>query len=299
MRCRRFTGCGSIARAALVVLALALVPLLVAMPAAARDVASRTFETSDGVRLHYLEAGSGRPLVFVPGWTMPARIWQAQIDHFSATHRVIALDPRSQGESAIARSGHTPERRARDITELLDRVVGEPAVVAGWSLGVLELLAHVDAEGDARLLALVLVDNSVGEEPPPAAGPRSTFFADLRRDRAGTTRKFVQAMYRRPDPVPSVDEITRAALRTPTDAAIALLSYPWPRERWRNALYATRKPVLYVVTPRWRAQGDNVVRRHADATLEVFEGAGHALFVDEAARFNRILDRFLADKVGP
>lgn len=37
---------------------------------------SRHFRTSDGVELHYLEAGSGPTLVFVPGWTMPADIWE-------------------------------------------------------------------------------------------------------------------------------------------------------------------------------------------------------------------------------
>jgi hypothetical protein len=28
--------------------------------------------TSDGVRLHYLEAGSGKPLVMIPGWSQTA-----------------------------------------------------------------------------------------------------------------------------------------------------------------------------------------------------------------------------------
>ena len=37
----------------------------------------------------------------------------------------------------------------------------------GWSLGVLDSLAYVSAHGDDRLAGLVLVDNSVGEEPAP------------------------------------------------------------------------------------------------------------------------------------
>lgn len=55
---------------------------------------SRHFVTSDGIKLHYLEAGSGPTLMFVPGWTMPAWIWEPQLSHFSASHRVVALDPR-------------------------------------------------------------------------------------------------------------------------------------------------------------------------------------------------------------
>src|SRR5208337_3054919 len=50
-----------------------------------RDVTDHFFLTSDGVRLHYLEAGSAaaHTLVFVPGWTMPAWIWMPQILAFA------------------------------------------------------------------------------------------------------------------------------------------------------------------------------------------------------------------------
>ena len=50
---------------------------------ASRPTASRFFKTSDGVRIHYLESGSGRPIVFIPGWAMPGSIWQKQMDAFS------------------------------------------------------------------------------------------------------------------------------------------------------------------------------------------------------------------------
>ena len=43
---------------------------------------SKYFQTSDDVTLHYLEAGSGPTIVFVPGWTMPAEIWEHQLRYF-------------------------------------------------------------------------------------------------------------------------------------------------------------------------------------------------------------------------
>src|SRR5215217_599309 len=55
------------------------------------------FTTTDGVRLHYRSKGTGRAIVFVPGWTLPGDIWEPQIRHFSPRYRTIALDPRSQG----------------------------------------------------------------------------------------------------------------------------------------------------------------------------------------------------------
>ena len=51
---------------------------------------SHFFTTSDGVRLHYLEAGprTAHTIVFVPGWTMPAWIWAPQIAAFSHAYHV-------------------------------------------------------------------------------------------------------------------------------------------------------------------------------------------------------------------
>ena len=47
--------------------------------AATPRIKSGYFKTSDGVRLHYLEGGSGPGMIFIPGWSMPAWIWDAQI----------------------------------------------------------------------------------------------------------------------------------------------------------------------------------------------------------------------------
>ncbi|MFZ9484359.1 MAG: alpha/beta fold hydrolase [Alphaproteobacteria bacterium] len=260
-----------------------------------RSVArSGHFVTSDKVRLHYLEAGQGRTILFVPGWSMPAFIWEPQLAGLSPRWRTVALDPRSQGRSQVARNGHEPSRRGRDIAEAIERLGADRVVLVGWSLGVLDGLAFVQEHGDARLAGLVLVDNSVGEGKPPAPSRPSTFLPSLRADREKTMRGFVKGMYATPQDPAYLEAVTRAALVTPYDAQAKLLSYPRPREYWRDALYATRRPVLYAIRPRFAAQGEAVRARHADASVEVFEDAGHALFVDRAERFNALLESFCA-----
>ena len=81
-------------------IAAALVLLLARAAAAEGTVQSRFFVTSDGVRLHYLEAGPrlAHTIVFVPGWTMPAWIWQPQLQAFAQRYHVVAFDPRGQGD---------------------------------------------------------------------------------------------------------------------------------------------------------------------------------------------------------
>ena len=53
--------------------------------------------------------------MLVPGWTMPAWIWQPQIDALSTRYRVIALDPRGPGESDLPAHGYDQTRRGQDI----------------------------------------------------------------------------------------------------------------------------------------------------------------------------------------
>ena len=269
-------------------------------PTLGADVTDHFFLSSDGVRLHYLEAGpsGAHTLVFVPGWTMPAWIWMPQIHGFSQTYHVIAFDPRGQGDSATPSTGYEPVRRGRDVAELIARLAPPPVVVIGWSLGVLDTLAAIQVAGDHRLAGLVLVDNSVGEEPPPAPSPvpRRT---GPPPSHAQAMQAFVRAMFRRPQPPVFLTRLTEAALRTPEAASRLLLAYPVPRSYWKQAIYATKVPLLYAIRPRWLGQGENLVRKRPETQVEVFKDAGHALFVDDAARFNSVTQGFLQNHVWP
>ena len=257
-------------------------------------VTSTSFQTSDGVRLRILEAHPRRPssrlpvVAFITGWSMPASIWQAQLSTLSQRYRVAALDPRGQGQSEVPASGYTAERRARDIAEFVERY--PHVVLVGWSLGALEALEYVHRFGDRQVEALVLVDSSVGEEPAPSPG---NFLGDLRVDRTGTLQSFIRAIFRSQRPPAEQKQLLEGALRMPLEASIDLLSYPFPREHWRDIARAFKKPLMYVVTPQFAEQAQNLSRNRPGTRIEIFADAGHTLFVDEPQRFNALLDNFL------
>src|ERR1700678_2643092 len=131
----------STATLTVVLLCIASASLAVAQSTAA-TTKSGFFKTSDGIRIHYLEAGSGRPIVFIPGWTMPAWIWQKQIDEFSKHYHVGAVDPRSQREGDQPTYGSLPETRARDYKELVDHLGLNLPVLVGWSMACGELVKY-------------------------------------------------------------------------------------------------------------------------------------------------------------
>lgn len=258
------------------------------------EPASHWFTTSDGVRLHLLEAGprdSRAPvLAFVPGWSMPASVFREQLIDLGERHPVAALDPRGQGLSDVPAGGYEIGRRAQDVAEFVARY--RRVVLIGWSLGALEALEYVRIHGAAALDALVLVDSSVGEGTPTPSGDR--FRADLRRDRAAAIERFMRGMFRSPRPEAETLALRDQAMRMPLAASLSLFPSSVPRERWRAVARGIPVPLLYVVTPQFAAQAKSLHRARPATRVEVFENAGHALFADDAPRFNRLLESLLA-----
>lgn len=267
------------------------------------QIAKRQLATSDGVRLNLLECKPSTQsqaaelpdptVVLLPGWCMPASIWTAQLIGLGGRWYTLAIDPRGQGESEVPLGGYTADRRADDLHDVL--IGRERVVLVAWSLGVLEALHYVHRHGSDRLLGLALVDNSIGE--PPAPKP-SNFIEELRRARSSTVERFVRSMFARPIPESQVNHLRECALRMPLESSIALLSYPLPREHWRAVVHAFDRPLAYLITPRYREQAQHLLQSRPASQVEVFEQAGHALFVDEATRFNRYLAAWIETLTG-
>jgi microsomal epoxide hydrolase len=264
---------------------------------------SNLFLTSDGVKLHYLEAGAGPTIVFVPGWTAHAEIWEPQLVHFAASHRVIALDPRSQGRSEKTTDGHHLIRRAKDIGELIEHLGEAPAVVVGWSLAVLEILTYAQEFGPDPFRGVVLVDMYLGVdeklgEPHPWEPLARTYIAGLQIDRQNWTREFVRGLYHSEQSDEYLDAVTQALLATPTNTAVTLLSNLILMEErdLRPVLDELDRPVLFLASSEpWAvAEAEMVRERWPEIRVKVFDNTGHALFVDKPKQFNRELEKFLA-----
>ena len=108
--------------------------VLLASTLAAQD----QFFDSNGVRIHYIEKGSGDPVLLVHGITNSIQIWTTAglIDTLAADHRVIAFDLRGHGQSG---KPHDPNQYGRemalDAIRLLDHLGIRRAHLVGYSLG--------------------------------------------------------------------------------------------------------------------------------------------------------------------
>lgn len=281
--------------------ALVMAAILGGGPAMARSAV----EVAPGVMLNVVEAGDDTaepPLVLVPGWSMASEVWRTQIDHFSRDRRVIAIDPRSQGDSTSTNYGNTPEVRARDLHALLEaRGVRRPVLV-GWSQGVQDIAAYVTLYGTDDLAGLVLVDSPLAggarSMTPENAGANAVTFAMMamyQKHQAEYVQGFLEAIITQPQPQERLDRLAADAMKTPPAIGVASLIAGLFGEDLRPAADLMRRPTLIIASDSSPelAEQRAMAERISGARFEIVRDAGHAVFVDQPERFNALLTEFL------
>lgn len=267
-------------------------------------------ETEPGFLLHWEEAGAGRPLVLVHGWSMSSRAFAWQAEALAAHHRVVRYDLRGHGRSRAppGAAAYAVEDHARDLAAVLARLDLDRAVLVGWSMGAqvaLEALPGIQG----RLAALVLL----------SATPRFTAAADwphglptvsvralaarLAHRPERTLRRFFDDMFVEGE----VDgaqgsEIERRVLEgapaVALEAARAGLAALEAADQ-RRRLAEVRVPALLVhgeLDPICLPAASAFAQaRIAGARRSVVPGAGHAPHLSRPSLVNELLGRFLAD----
>ncbi|MFZ0773047.1 MAG: alpha/beta hydrolase [Candidatus Sulfotelmatobacter sp.] len=277
-------------RLAVVLLCVLSVPSVVAQVAK-----SAFFKTSDGIAIHYLEAGSGRPIIFIPGWTMPAWIWQKQIDEFSKKYHVVAVDPRSQGESDKPTYGHLPETRSRDYKELVDHLGLKQPVLVGWSMACGELVKYAEQFGSDNVGGFVLVDGFLTDKPSPEMfAALSGWMNQLQQDRQKQADGFIRSMFKKPQTEDYLKWLIDASTQVPADTAVVLVYNMIAIKDAAGGFARVNRPILFAYQPESQPSADFLKSKLGDTVrLERFDGDGHALFVDDPEKFNRVLEEFL------
>ncbi len=134
------------------------------MPAKLSDVSGlqiNSFVTNDGVKLAYWEAGSGEPLIFVPGWSANGAQYINLIALLAKRFHVYVLDPRNQGLSQRVTHGARIARFAMDLREMTVHIGAKSASFVGHSMGSAVLWSYIDLFGTQGMRKLVFVDEPI------------------------------------------------------------------------------------------------------------------------------------------
>lgn len=269
--------------------------------------------TSDGVSLHYLEAGSGKPILMIPGWSQTAEQFRHQLEGLSDRYRVIALDMRGHGESDKPGFGYRISRLAKDVRDVIGALDLREVNILGHSMGCSVIWSYYDLYGPDRLAKLLLIDQmpmitsnpAWSEEERVNSGaiftPESLY--ETINTLAGpggveATRGFIGGMVTKAIPEADKAWIIERNLRMPRRHAATLL-YNHATQDWRDLIPRLALPTLVVggrvsLVP-WRSQAW-IAAQVKGARLEIFEeekGGNHFMFIEGYEKFNDIVADFV------
>lgn len=93
------------------------------------------YATVNGVKLHYVEGGSGMPLICLPGWPQTWYSYHPVATELAKTFRVIIVDIRGMGSSDKPASGYDKKTMATDIWELVRQLGLTKVHIMGHDIG--------------------------------------------------------------------------------------------------------------------------------------------------------------------
>lgn len=100
------------------------------------------FAEVNGVKLHYLVAGKGDPVVLLHGFAQTSHMWRPLIAKLSDKHMVIAPDLRGFGQSSTPDGGYTKKAMAQDIHALVKSLKYDRIRLVGHDIGLMVAYAY-------------------------------------------------------------------------------------------------------------------------------------------------------------
>jgi pimeloyl-ACP methyl ester carboxylesterase len=115
------------------------------------------FANVNSVRLHYLVAGKGDPVVLLHGYAETSHMWRSLMAELANNHTAIAPDLRGAGQSSTPADGYTKAAMARDIHALVRKLGCERIRIVGHDIGLMVAYAYA-AQYPSEVDRIALMD---------------------------------------------------------------------------------------------------------------------------------------------
>ena len=278
-----------------------------------KTVVQRSVTVDGGVKLNYLEAGTGKTLVLVPGWSQTAEQFRFQLEGLSANYRVIAFDMRGHGDSDKPGRGYRIQRLAQDLYQAMERLDLKDVTLLGHSMGCSVIWCYIDMYGPARIAKFVFCDQASFLTANPNWTPRQTadygpIFTPVSvsataasltgPDGVAATVGFLRSMVTASMPAEQFQKIVDLNLKMPRRAAAELL-YNHCHQDWRDVLPRIKLPSLFIGGKASLVPVSCVTWESTQvpgAQLSIFEAAelgSHFMFAENPLKFNAVVAGFI------
>lgn len=247
--------------------------------------------------IHYEPYGSGPALLFAHGAGGNTMSWWQQVPHFAERYTVITIDHRGFGRSTCAPDSFHPSHFAGDALAVLDACRVERAAFVCQSMGGWTGL-RTAVESPERVAALVLCGTPGGlvtdQVVKAAASIGSRIDAEEIRGNAALAPDYPA---RRPDMAFLYDRI--AEHNGALDPALLARLFEKSARTEPDELKGFAVPTLVISGDRDLLFPPEALREVAavipGAELRELPGIGHSTYFEDPARFNELVEAFLAE----
>lgn len=264
--------------------------------------------STNGVKLYYVEAGSGDPIVFVHEFAGDYRSWEPQVRYFSRRYRCIAYNARGYPPSLVPANpaDYSLEHARDDLLGLLDSLALNQAHLVGLSMGSFTAL-HAALAAPDRVRSLVLAGTGYGALPEGhqafVDGALATADRIEEEGIASVTAEYAVGPFRLPlkrkDPRGWQEFSTALAHHSSEGMAYTLRGCQAKRPGFTELeaeLQACRVPMLVVAGDEdgpSLAASLYLKRTVPSAALCLLPKSGHTLNLEEPLLFNTVVQEFL------
>jgi 3-oxoadipate enol-lactonase len=265
--------------------------------------------TRDKVRLHYEEAGSGTPVLFVHEFGGDHRSWEMQLRYFSRRYRCIAYSARGYTPSDVPASAdvYSYKHFANDLVDVLDHLKIAKAHIVGLSMGGYSTV-QIGINHPGHALSLTLAGTGSGAELDRLEETRmrnqetAKQFETLGSQVVATTYGLGpgRVPFEVKDPRGYAEFATQFGQHDAQGSAHTMRGF----QGQRPSIYEFEDGIRKIAMPTLIIVGDEdeaciepslfLKRCIAASGLAMFPKSGHCVNLEEPALFNQTLGDFLA-----
>jgi pimeloyl-ACP methyl ester carboxylesterase len=252
------------------------------------------------VEINYYQQGQGdTTLLFLHGWCNDGLYWKHQLDYFSNTYTVLAIDLPGFGRSTAKRTDWTVEEYARDVSAFIEALNLKHVVLIGHSMAG-EIMLETALTNNPRIAGIVGVDNfkSIDVILPPDVQKQITDFLPL-----------LEHDFKRSAPVyadlmlfhPTTSTEVKNRVKTDFAASDSVIGYTTLMNQMQYSLTDAYRLEqlnyrLYLINSDGTPSNETGLQHHCKKGyhVETIEATGHYPMIEKPAAFNQLLEKVLA-----